>query len=155
MYLVLKRFLDIFIALLALIILSPLFLIIILLLSVTGEKEVFYQQKRIGFENSTFGIYKFATMMKNSLNMGTGAITLRNDPRVTPVGRYLRMTKLNELPQIFNVLNGNMSIVGPRPLVRATFDAYPQKMQEEIYRSTKANLALRGLDQLFFATKRN
>lgn len=126
---------DIKIALIALILLSPLFLIIIILLSVTGEREVFYQQNRIGRFNSRFGIYKFATMVKNSLNIGTGAITLRNDPRVTLVGKYLRMTKLNELPQILNVLNGSMSIVGPRPLVQSTFDAYPEEVQREIYKS--------------------
>ena len=123
------------IALIALIILSPFFLIIIILLSLTGEREVFYQQNRIGQFNSRFGIYKFATMVKNSLNIGTGAITLRNDPRVTTVGKYLRMTKLNELPQILNVLNGSMSIVGPRPLVQSTFDAYPEAVQKEIYKS--------------------
>jgi len=114
---------------------SPIFLVIIIILSLTGEREVFYQQNRIGQHNSKFGIYKFATMVKNSLNIGTGAITLRNDPRVTTIGRYLRITKLNELPQIFNVLNGSMSIVGPRPLVQSTFDAYPEDVQKEIYKS--------------------
>ena len=135
MYEFLKRIMDIIIALIALIILSPLFLIIMIILSVTGEREVFYQQNRIGMYNSRFGIYKFVTMVKNSLNIGTGAITLRNDPRVTTVGKYLRMTKLNELPQILNVLNGSMSIVGPRPLVQSTFDAYPEEVQKEIYKS--------------------
>lgn len=135
MYDFLKRIMDIIIALVALIILSPLFLIIMIILSVTGEREIFYQQNRIGMYNSRFGIYKFVTMVKNSLNIGTGAITLRNDPRVTTVGKYLRMTKLNELPQILNVLNGSMSIVGPRPLVQSTFDAYPEEVQKEIYKS--------------------
>lgn len=135
MYKFLKRIMDIIIALIALIILSPLFLIIMIVLSVTGEREVFYQQNRIGMYNSRFGIYKFVTMVKNSLTIGTGAITLRNDPRVTTVGKYLRMTKLNELPQILNVLNGDMSIVGPRPLIQSTFDAYPEDIQREIYNS--------------------
>lgn len=135
MYNLLKRIMDIILALIALIILSPVFLMIMIILSVTGEREVFYQQKRIGMYNSNFGIYKFVTMVKNSLNIGTGAITLRNDPRVTTFGKYLRMTKLNELPQIFNVLNGSMSIVGPRPLVQSTFDAYPDDVQKEIYKS--------------------
>ena len=135
MYEFLKRIMDIVIALIALIILSPLFLVIMIILSLTGEREVFYQQNRIGMYNSRFGIYKFVTMVKNSLNIGTGAITLRNDPRVTTVGKYLRMTKLNELPQILNVLNGSMSIVGPRPLVQSTFDAYPEEVQKEIYKS--------------------
>ena len=116
-----------------LLILSPLFILIIIILWLTGEKEVFYRQKRIGLNNSTFRIFKFATMMKNSLNIGTGAITLRNDPRVTPVGKYLRMTKINELPQVFNVINGDMSIVGPRPLVESTFNAYPEEVKKVIY----------------------
>jgi len=135
MYLILKRILDILIACLGIIVLSPLFIIIILLLLLTGEHEVFYRQKRIGIENTTFGIIKFATMVKNSLQIGTGAITLRNDPRVTHVGKILRMSKLNELPQVINVLLGDMSVVGPRPLVQVTFDAYPDYVKKEIYKS--------------------
>ena len=135
MYLVWKRILDILLACLVIVVLSPVFLIIILLLLFTGEHEVFYRQERIGKENTTFGIIKFATMVKNSLQIGTGAITLRNDPRVTRVGKILRMTKLNELPQVINVLLGDMSIVGPRPLVQATFDAYPDHVKKEIYKS--------------------
>lgn len=72
-------------------------------------------------------------MLKNSLNMGTGAITLRNDPRVTTFGRYLRITKINELPQVLNVLLGDMSIVGPRPMVKSTFNSYPESVKKEIY----------------------
>ncbi len=135
MYPFLKRLLDICVAGFALLILMPFFIIVILVLSVTGEREIFYQQNRIGLKNKNFKILKFATMMKNSLNIGTGAITLRNDPRVTPFGKYLRMTKVNELPQIFNVLNGDMSIVGPRPLVTSTFDAYPEDIRYKVYDS--------------------
>lgn len=74
-------------------------------------------------------------MLKDSPNLGTGTITLRNDPRVTPLGKYLRMTKINELPQIINVLKGDMSIVGPRPLVDRTFNAYPEGIKNKIYNS--------------------
>jgi len=102
-------------------------------LLVTGEHYVFYSQRRIGLQNRYFNILKFATMLKNSPNMGSGLITLRNDPRVTPVGKFLRMTKINELPQVFNVLLGDMSIVGPRPLVDKTFSAYPQNVQSRVY----------------------
>ena len=105
----------------------------IILLSVTGEREVFYRQERIGYNNKTFSIIKFATMLKNSPNMGTGSLTLRNDPRVTPVGRILRRTKINELPQVFNVINGDMTLVGPRPQMEVDFLAYPKHVQDQIY----------------------
>ena len=135
MYLFLKRLLDILISLVALAIVSPLFIIIIPLLKLTGEGEVFYFQKRMGYKNVPFQIWKFATMLKNSPNMGTGTITLRNDPRVTPVGKFLRMTKINELPQLFNVLLGDMSVVGPRPLMIKDFEHYPESVKPIIYQS--------------------
>jgi lipopolysaccharide/colanic/teichoic acid biosynthesis glycosyltransferase len=135
MYNIIKRAFDIIVALIALILLLPLFIPIMILLRFTGEGEIFYRQKRIGYKNSYFDILKFATMLKNSLNMGTGSITLRNDPRVTKVGHFLRITKLNELPQIFNVLKGDMSLIGPRPLVDKTFNAYPSHVREIVYNS--------------------
>jgi len=133
MYETAKRAIDIVVSASLLVLLSPLFLVVILVLRFTGEGEVFYLQKRIGYQNQYFRIYKFATMVKNSLNMGTGSITLRHDPRVTPVGKFLRLTKLNELPQLLNVLRGEMSLVGPRPFVDATFQAYPPHVQERVY----------------------
>ncbi|MCB0681121.1 MAG: sugar transferase, partial [Saprospiraceae bacterium] len=108
-----KRLLDILLASLALILLLPLLLITMIVLRFTAEREVFYLQTRMARYNKTFRIWKFATMLKDSPNMGTGTITLRNDPRVTAFGRILRKTKINELPQLFNVLLGDMSIVGP------------------------------------------
>jgi len=127
--------LDILIAVVALVILSPLLIFIIIGLKLTGEREVFYFQKRIGKNSDPFDIWKFATMLKNSPNLGTGMITLQNDPRVTPLGGFLRKTKINELPQIVNVLIGNMSIVGPRPTVKKHYDAYPPDIGKEIYKS--------------------
>ena len=103
------------------------------ILKLTGEYEVFFLQKRIGYKNKEFNIWKFATMMKNSPIMGSGEITLRDDPRVTPVGRVLRRTKINELPQLINVLKGDMSIVGPRPLMRESFELYSPEVQRVIY----------------------
>jgi lipopolysaccharide/colanic/teichoic acid biosynthesis glycosyltransferase len=135
MYRILKRLFDIVSSSVAILILSPLLLPIVLLLRFTAEGEVFYRQRRIGYKNKYFDILKFATMLKNSMNMGAGSITLRNDPRVTAVGRFLRMTKINELPQIFNVLLGEMSVVGPRPLVDRTFQAYPEAYRDRIYDS--------------------
>ena len=117
----------------ALIILSPFLIPIILLLRLTGEGEVWYKQNRIGFKNEVFSIWKFATMLKNSPNMGTGSLTVRDDPRVTPMGKYLRKSKINELPQILNVLKGDMSIVGPRPQMKVDFDVYPAHVEAAIY----------------------
>lgn len=133
MYVFCKRVFDILFSLLIIVILSPFFIIIFPLLRFTGEGYVFYYQKRIGYKNKTFDIIKFATMLKDSPNLGTGLITLRNDPRVTPMGGFLRKTKLNELPQVFNVLKGDMSFVGPRPLVDKTFEPYSDFVKANIY----------------------
>jgi lipopolysaccharide/colanic/teichoic acid biosynthesis glycosyltransferase len=128
-----KRFFDVLVAAVALTILTPLLLPVMLALRLTGEGEIFYRQKRIGLHNDDFDILKFATMLKNSPNMGTGSLTVRGDPRVTPVGRGLRATKLNELPQLINVLVGDMSFVGPRPQMQVDFDVYPAPVRDRIY----------------------
>ena len=133
MYNFFKRLLDIFVSLTTLIILLPVFLPIIIILRFSAEGEVFYYQERIGIHNSKFQIWKFATMLKNSMNIGTGSITLKNDPRVTKFGFFLRKTKINELPQIINILKGDISLVGPRPLVTKTFKAYNDEVQSKIY----------------------
>lgn len=135
MYNLIKRFFDILASLIALIILSPLIIPIVIILKLTGEHEVFYFQKRVGLKNREFNIFKFATMMKDSPNMGTGEITLRNDPRVTAAGKFLRKTKINELPQLINVLIGDMSVVGPRPLMKKSFDLYSDEVKKNIYDS--------------------
>lgn len=130
-----KRIFDFSVALLGSMVLLPVLLPVMILLKFTGEGEVFYRQKRVGYKNEFFGILKFATMLKNSPNMGSGSLTLRNDPRVTPIGKYLRITKINELPQVFNVLKGEMSLVGPRPQMKVDFDVYPDLVKEKIYDS--------------------
>ena len=78
-------------------------------------------------------MWKFATMLKASPSLGTGLHTTRKDPRLMPMGNFLRKTKINELPQIINILKGDMSIVGPRPLVDKTFDPYPDHIKKAIY----------------------
>ena len=123
------------VSLISLIILLPVFIPIVVILRFTAEGEVFYLQKRLGYQNKKFNIIKFATMIKNSPNIGTGSLTLRDDPRVLPFGKFLRKTKINELPQIFNVLMGNMSIVGPRPQMQVDFDKFPIDIRNEIYKS--------------------
>lgn len=147
MYHIVKRFIDILIAIIALVLLSPVLIPCIFILWLTGEHEVFYFQKRIGYKNKPFNIWKFATMVKNSPNIGTGEITLRNDPRVTPFGRILRKTKINELPQIINVLRGDMSIVGPRPLMEVSFNLYPTDVRDKIYLSKPG---ITGIGSLIF-----
>ena len=133
MYNLMKRLLDIVVSFAALIILLPIFIPIIIILKFTAEGEVFYFQERIGINNSKFQIWKFATMLKNSMNIGSGSITLQNDFRVTSIGAFLRKTKINELTQIINILKGEMSLVGPRPLVTKTFSAYNEDVQSNIY----------------------
>jgi len=147
MYKILKRFFDLLIAAVSLIILLPVLIPAIIILKLTGEHEVFYFQKRMGYRNQTFNIWKFATMLKNSPNMGTGEITLRNDPRVTKFGKLLRMTKINELPQIINVFKGDMSIVGPRPLMEVSFKLYSPEVQRVIYNSKPG---ITGIGSLMF-----
>ena len=127
-----KRTLDFIVALIACLLLSPLLLPIIIILKLTGEGKIFYVQQRIGLGGKKFGLLKFATMLENSPNIGSGDITTKNDPRVLPVGRFLRKTKLNELPQLFNILLGDMSLVGPRPLTPRNFDFYGPDIQKVI-----------------------
>ena len=133
MYKFFKRLFDIIVSFFTLIVLLPVFIPIIIILKFSAEGEVFYFQERYGVHNSRFQIWKFATMLKNSMKMGTGSITLQNDPRVTKIGSFLRKTKINELPQIINILKGDISLVGPRPLVTKTFEAYSKEVQSKIY----------------------
>lgn len=125
---------DIFLSGLALLVFSPLLIPIAIILRLTGEGEIFFVQQRVGKDGKLFGLLKFATMLKNSPNLGTGTVTVKNDPRVLPVGRFLRKTKINELPQLINILRGDMSIIGPRPQTKRCFDAFPKKSQEAIKR---------------------
>ncbi len=132
---IIKRLFDLTIAVLSLLLLFSPMILVMIILKFTGEGEVFYLQKRLGYLNNEFKIIKFATMVKNSPNIGTGSLTLRGDPRVLPFGNFLRKSKINELPQIFNVIIGNMSIVGPRPQMKVDFDKFPPKKRNEIYKS--------------------
>lgn len=127
------RFFDIIISLIILITLSPLFLIISLILKLTGEGEVFFLQDRIGYNFKKFKIIKFATMKKNSASIGTREITIKDDPRVLPFGKFLRKYKLNELLQFINVFKGEMTIVGYRPLVESQANYYLEHGFQEIF----------------------
>ena len=133
LYTPIKRLADLASSLLAIIVLSPLLVPIGIALKLTGEGYVFYLQDRVGFKNKIFRIYKFATMLKDSPNMAGGLITVKKDARLTPLGGILRASKINELPQLLNILWGDMSVVGPRPVMQKSFDAYPEDVKEVIY----------------------
>lgn len=142
-----QRFFDILFSSIAILILSPLFLLVILLLRFSGEGYIFFMQERIGYQKRGFKLYKFVTMLKNSENIGTGTVTLHNDPRILPLGHFLRKSKINELPQLFNVLLGHMSIIGPRPQTGRCFYAFPKSSQKIII-NVKPGLS--GLGSIVF-----
>ncbi len=142
-----KRIFDFFSSILIIIILTPILLTVSVILLFTGENEVFYLQFRVGYKNTFFKIFKFTTMVKDSPNLGTGSLTLRNDPRILPMGHFLRKTKINELPQIFNVLFNHMSIVGPRPQMEVDFKKFPPDIQKSIY-NTKPGIT--GIGSIVF-----
>jgi lipopolysaccharide/colanic/teichoic acid biosynthesis glycosyltransferase len=142
-----KRFIDIVLAVLAILVLSPLLVPVMIILLLTGEHYIFYGQKRVGYRNRYFKIWKFATMLKASPSLGTGSLTVKNDPRVFPFGRFLRQTKLNELPQLFNILLGDMSVVGPRPQMEVDFLKFPEHIRDRIY---NARPGMTGIGSIVF-----
>ncbi|MBK8188049.1 MAG: sugar transferase [Cellvibrio sp.] len=121
-----KRFLDFMIASIGVIILIPVFIFLVLLLLAFQGRPVFFIQERVGLNGVTFTLYKFRTM-ENCSRSRLGSFDIGNTSRVTKIGRILRATKLDELPQLFNVLAGDMSLVGPRPEVRKWVDVYPAR----------------------------
>ena len=142
-----QRIFDLLLVSIAIALLFPILVSISVILRFTGEGEVLYKQSRVGRGCRPFGLYKFATMLKESPNIGAGEITVRNDPRVLPFGRFLRKTKINELPQLLNVLRGDMSLVGPRPVVPTTFTHYPEAAQKDIGRVSPG---LSGVGSIIF-----
>ena len=142
-----KRFIDLVLSVIALILVSPLFIPIVIILLLTGEHYVFYTHDRVGFKGKTFKLIKFSTMLKDSPNLGTKDITVRKDPRVFPFGRFLRKTKINELPQILNVIKGDMSIIGPRPLTPRNFNFYPEEAKKNI---SKLKPGISGIGSIVF-----
>ena len=142
-----KRLLDIVVSGIVLLLLLIPGSLVLLLLRFTGEGNVIYPQSRVGLGGRIFTVYKLVTMRVGSETTGTQDITIRNDPRVLPIGRLLRKTKVNELPQIFNVFIGDMSLVGWRPLVEKSFSYYPMHVQENI---VEAKPGLTGIGSIFF-----
>ena len=126
------RVFDRLLSFLALLILFPFLLPIMVCLKLTGEHDIFYLQKRVGRGGKDFRVYKFATMLRNSPNLPGGVLTQKNDPRILPLGGFLRKTKINELPQLINILKGEMSFVGPRPQARRHYDLYTADVKRAI-----------------------
>jgi lipopolysaccharide/colanic/teichoic acid biosynthesis glycosyltransferase len=129
------RFFDIIFSLIAIIILFPFMIPIMVILKLTGEHYIFYRQKRVGRYGREFDLFKFATMLLDSPNLPGGYFTYKDDPRLLPLGKFLRKAKINELPQLLNILMGQMSIVGYRPLVRKGYEAYSYEIKQRIYNS--------------------
>ena len=147
MYYILKRVFDVLSSGIAILILSPILIPVIIGLKLTGEGYIFYKQERVGYKNKPFLIWKFATMLKDSANMPGGIMTTKKDPRITPMGGFLRKSKINELPQLFNIFFGRMSIVGPRPVMKISFEAYPNEIQKVIY---NVKPGLTGIGSIIF-----
>lgn len=130
MYKGIKRFLDIFISLLGLIVLSPVMLIVAIAILIESGSEVIFKQERIGKNGKVFKLYKFRSMIKNAEHTGSGVYSYKGDSRVTKVGKFIRKTSLDELPQFVNVLKGDMSLIGPRPVLTyhpMTYDKYTEE----------------------------
>ncbi|MCH8289748.1 sugar transferase [Candidatus Poribacteria bacterium] len=121
---------DRVLASIGLMLIAPVFLIVAILLKIRRE-SVFFRQKRIGQYGKPFEVYKFTTMFQGAEKKGT--ITTSSDPRVTLLGKFLRKYKINELPQLLNVLKGEMSVLGPRPLPQEEIDLYPPDVQAKIF----------------------
>ena len=126
--LMLKRFFDIIMSLLLLIVLSPVFLILAIWIKADSKGTVFYRQERITQYGKTFRIFKFRTMVSNADKIGT-LVTTQNDSRITRVGEKIRKCRLDEIPQLINILKGDMSFVGTRPEVQKYVDAYTDEMK--------------------------
>lgn len=118
-----KRLLDVGLSLLALLLLSPLLLLAAAAVALESGFPVLFRQTRLGLHGREFGMLKFRSMVKNAASIGP-YFTAAGDPRITRVGRFIRRTSIDELPQIFNVLTGDMSLVGPRPDVPAQRSLY-------------------------------
>ena len=125
-----KRLFDFFGSLCGLIVLLPFLLLIALCIKFDSKGPVFFRQLRVGLNGNLFRIHKFRTMMVNSES--SGSLTVGNDTRITKSGQFLRKSKLDELPQLLDVVLGKMSLVGPRPEVKEFIDEYPEKVRKEV-----------------------
>lgn len=129
---IVKRLFDIVLSLCGIIILSPVYLVTAILIKLESKGSIIFQQKRLGKDGEVFKIYKFRSMCIGAENIGSGVYSGMNDSRVTKVGKFIRATSIDELPQLFNILKGEMSIIGPRPALTYhpwTFEEYTNEQK--------------------------
>lgn len=147
MYLAFKRVFDTFIAAVALVALSPLMLIIMIAVKVDSKGPAIFKQERIGKDFQIYRMYKFRSMVVNAQNIGTGVYSFAGDPRITRVGRFLRKTSLDELPQLWNIVKGDMAFVGPRSPVVGHFPKF-EDLNDEYKRRFTVLPGITGLAQV-------
>lgn len=133
-YFFIRRIIDTIIALVSLIVLSPILLIVAIAICLESKGGAIFKQKRIGLNGKPYDMYKFRSMVKNAQNIGTGVYSFEGDPRITKVGHFIRRTSIDELPQLWNIVKGDMAFIGPRSPVVGHFpewdslnDAYKRR----------------------------
>lgn len=144
---ILKRLIDLFLSILLIILLFPIFIIIAFLIKIDSKGPIFFKQRRLGLNGKVFLIYKFRSMVENAEFMGTGLFNLENDPRVTRIGRILRNYSLDELPQLINVIKGELSLVGPRPPVEYELGKY-ENFDDKLKKRFTVKPGITGLAQI-------
>lgn len=143
-YLKLKRFLDFVFSLLLLVFLFPLFLIVSIAIKLDSKGPVIFEQYRLGKDGKKFKMYKFRSMVVDAEKLRSSLITLQNDFRITKLGKFLRITSIDELPQLFNVLKGDMSLIGPRPISHYEYEDFSKEQQ----RRFEVRPGITGLSQV-------
>lgn len=141
-----KQILDTIFATIILVIISPILLIIAIWIKIDSKGSIIFKQKRIGANGKNYNMYKFRTMIENAQNIGTGVYSFNGDPRITKAGKVLRKTSLDELPQIINIIKGDMSFVGPRPPVYGHFPEY-ETLKDEYKKRFEVKPGITGLSQ--------
>lgn len=124
-----KRFLDIIFAIIGIVVLSPIYLILILVLFIMQGRPIFFSQKRVGLNGKIFKMYKFRTMMLSREHLDFNLTTIN---KITKIGQFLRITSLDELPQLLNILKGNMSFIGPRPWIPEIYEYLPYEAKRRL-----------------------